>query len=363
VRPRRTTATSGLERDVASDDEVILVMRFVTARSPIARALCVVSAVIVYGCGSATDVDTRSPCTEAAPLRAHVAPLDPSVSVGNRVQLSVFLKCGAGGPTVPTAWTWKSSSPDVISVDAGGLVTGVSRGTATVTATSVRFPVAAASVAVRVVAFSSFVPTIQPPSVVLTSGGRAQFRATVSEEPNAPVVWSIDHPEIATVDPTGLVEVPRCGVAGGAVVTARHATDPTWSVSAALTVVYAPRALITIQSVRDSVTDESVDFNHVRGTVVITIRAIFNGWLSECVGVTGLEVVLGSPSGDSIVVPAGLPVFPEATTDLYFNTAARLPTGQRQTPNGNYSFRARAFDREHNLVVETATMVVTLENP
>ena len=336
-------------------------MRFVTRLGPIASVLGVVGAVIVYGCGSATDVDTRSPCADPAPLTAHVGPLEPSVSVGNRVQLNVLLRCGADGPTVSTTWKWNSSNPDVISVDAGGLATGVSRGTATVTATSVRFPVATASVAVRAIVFSSFVPSIQPPALVMAPGVVAQFRATVSEEPNAPIVWSIDQPDIATVDATGLVRAPRCGVLGAAVVTARNAADPTLSASAALIVRDPGAGHLALQFINDSISNEPADVGHVRGT--IAIRVNLDDRLVECGGVGGIEVVVKSSGRDDVVLVAKLPTYPETTTDVYCNTTARAPSGQPQTPNGSYSITARAFDPKATLIEETGAVGVTVDNP
>jgi hypothetical protein len=175
------------------------------------------------------------------------------------------------------------------------------------------------------------------------------------------LLWSIDHPEIATVDPTGIVQVPRCGVLGAAIVTARHGIDPTLSASAALTVRELSTGYIAIQFVRDSTSDLPVDFAHVRGTV--RIRVALDDRRVECGGVSRVEVVVRSSRGDENVVIAQLPIYPETTADLYFNTAARSSSGETRTPNGAYSVTARAFDPQAKLIEETPPISITLDNP
>ena len=65
-----------------------------------------------------------------------VLPLGGSVEVGAILQLSATAT-DAGGASIPSAsFTWSSSDPGVASIDATGLVTGVSDGPVTITAMS-----------------------------------------------------------------------------------------------------------------------------------------------------------------------------------------------------------------------------------
>ena len=360
MRPSRTRVTSGLERDATSNDEVLVVMRFVT-RQRLNYAGLITASVVAGACTSSTDLDGQSPCADARPLMVNIGPAGAAVTVGQSVQLNVLLRCGLDGPTVSTTWRWISSNPDVVSVDASGLASGVSLGTATLTATSLRYPFAAASIAVRSIVFTSFVPSIQPSAVIMAPGAVTQFRATVSEEPNAPIAWSIDHLEIVTVDALGIVRAPRCGVLGAAIVTARHAVDPTLSASAAITVRDPSTGHIGIQFARDSISNLPADFAHVRGTVVI--RVGLDDRLVECDRVSRVEVVVRSSRGDENVMIANRPIYPETTADVYFDTAARGSSGETRTPNGAYSITARVFDPQARLIEETEPISITLDNP
>ena len=65
-----------------------------------------------------------------------VAPTTASISVGGTVQLSATAKDAAGQPLTGRAFTWASNAPTIAQVSAGGLVTGMAEGPATITATS-----------------------------------------------------------------------------------------------------------------------------------------------------------------------------------------------------------------------------------
>ena len=336
-------------------------MRFVTSERLAGCALILAAVGFAGACTATTDLDNHSPCTGAAPLAVHISPLDPSATVGNGVRLSALLRCGDNGQTISTNWIWSSANPGVVSVDANGLATGVSRGTTIVTATSARYPDVAASVGVRAIVISAFVPTIEPPSVIMAPGTVTRFRATVSEEPNGHIMWSIDRPEIATVDPTGLVRAHLCGLAGNAVVTARDADDATLSVSAALTVRPLLSDPLAIQSVRDSISGEPTDFNHVRGTVVIRLN--LDGRMIECGELGGLQLALKSVSGNEVVLPGTPPPPGESATDLDLDTAARDLEGKPRTPNGSFTLAARVFNAQGRLIAETPGIPVTVDNP
>ena len=68
--------------------------------------------------------------------RVDVYPAAPQLLVGGRLPLLAVVRSGAGGIARGAPVTWQSSDTTVVRVDAAGVVTGVSLGEATVTATS-----------------------------------------------------------------------------------------------------------------------------------------------------------------------------------------------------------------------------------
>lgn len=103
---------------------------------------------------------------------------------------------------------WSSSNPNVLAVSADGVVTGVSAGTATITATAVlagNTRTATIQLTVRVIDVTHIY--ISPSSLSLYEGQTGQLTAEVSPSnaTNKSVTWSTSDPTVATVDSTGLV--------------------------------------------------------------------------------------------------------------------------------------------------------------
>jgi uncharacterized protein YjdB len=65
-----------------------------------------------------------------------VTPDGASVGVGGTLRLGALVTDAAGNALAGRTVAWQSSAPGVATVDAGGLVTAVSGGTTTITATS-----------------------------------------------------------------------------------------------------------------------------------------------------------------------------------------------------------------------------------
>src|SRR5438309_1094702 len=65
-----------------------------------------------------------------------VSPAAPTVQVGQTVQLAATPKDANGNPLSGRVVTWSSNNTAVATVDGNGLVTGVTAGSAIVTATS-----------------------------------------------------------------------------------------------------------------------------------------------------------------------------------------------------------------------------------
>ena len=128
----------------------------------------------------------------------------------------------SGGAALPDpVVNWSSSDPGVVTVDHEGLVTAVSNGTATITATSD----GSSAVAAIKVSIISRIAITPDSTAVLSEGGTVQLTATAFTSndravPHVRIAWSSSEPSVATVDSTGLVTAVS---AGTATVTAAYA--------------------------------------------------------------------------------------------------------------------------------------------
>ncbi|WP_051775520.1 Ig-like domain-containing protein [Paenibacillus tyrfis] len=116
------------------------------------------------------------------------------------------------------AVTWKSSDPNVATVDASGKVTAVGAGTAAITATTVDGSyTAAAEVNVSIPATSIGVTGVKlnASAISMTAGGTEMLTATVepANATNKAVTWKSSDPNVATVDASGKVTAVGAGTA------------------------------------------------------------------------------------------------------------------------------------------------------
>lgn len=107
---------------------------------------------------------------------------------------------------------WSSRKPAVATVDNNGLVTAVSLGTTTITATA-GGQSATCTVTVEPVAVGGV--SLSQTTLTLTVGQTATLTATVQPDDatDKSVVWSSDKPDIATVDENGTVTAVSPGLA------------------------------------------------------------------------------------------------------------------------------------------------------
>ncbi|MDE5836493.1 MAG: Ig-like domain-containing protein, partial [Paramuribaculum sp.] len=105
--------------------------------------------------------------------------------------------------------TWTSDNSAVATVDADGLVTAISEGMATITATTANGLTASCEVTVlkRIVIISPESIALNITQAELTEGESVQLTANVSPEntTDKTVTWSSNDPGTATVDANGLV--------------------------------------------------------------------------------------------------------------------------------------------------------------
>ncbi|MFN2322296.1 MAG: invasin domain 3-containing protein [Trueperaceae bacterium] len=164
------------------------------------------------------------PSAEPAVLSVSIDDGGRSVAVGGTLVVSASVDA-VGGASQSVAWA--SSAPSVATVNASGLVAGVAIGQAQVTATSAFDASRSATVAVEVVERSEVLAvTIIGSSRVVAVGSATQYTVTVDAVGGADeaVTWRSSQPDVATVDPTGLVNALAVGVTE---VSARSVFDPT----------------------------------------------------------------------------------------------------------------------------------------
>jgi trimeric autotransporter adhesin len=224
-----------------------------------------------------------------------VTPTTAVLSVGQTVHLQAEPLDATGNPLPGRNVTWSSANTNVVSVDNTGLVTAVGTGATSVTATS-EGKTGSAAVAVGAPTAASI--AVAPTSVSATVGQTSQLTATVRDSNNAiisgaPVGWSIDHTNIASVSSNGLVTGLS---AGSATITASsgnaRATVPvTISAVPANAVIVSPSSATLLigqrQQLSATVTDASGN--------PLTGRSI--NWRSSndavaVVGTTGLVIAV-----------------------------------------------------------------------
>jgi len=144
-----------------------------------------------------------------------VSPGAPSILVGTVVQLSATTKDAQGNTLSSRAITWSSSAEAVATVNATGLVTGVSAGgPVTITATSEGQP---GTTQVTVTApLPVAAVTVSPGAQSIVATSTAQLSATTRDAQGNTltgrvVSWSSSAEAVATVNATGLVTAVSAG--------------------------------------------------------------------------------------------------------------------------------------------------------
>jgi hypothetical protein len=130
----------------------------------------------------------------------------------------------------PSSLAWTSSSPDIASVDASGVVTGIKLGDTSVRVTDTE---SGQSTTAPVHVVPPIV--IDPPQATVSIGDHIAFTATVTGLPSSAVTWQVQESETGgTIDPTGHYAAP--GGSGTFHVIATSVSDPTISATATIVV-------------------------------------------------------------------------------------------------------------------------------
>jgi len=148
-----------------------------------------------------------------------VSPASASIGIGGTRQLSAVTKDAAGNTLTGRAVTWASSNLAVATVAGTGLVTGVTVGSVTITATS-EGKSGTATISVIIVPVASV--TVSPAAASIAISGTRQLSAVTKDSAGNTltgrvVTWGGSNTAVATVDATGLVTGV---IAGSATITA-----------------------------------------------------------------------------------------------------------------------------------------------
>jgi len=144
-----------------------------------------------------------------------VAPATAALAALGQTQQFAAVAQDANGNVVPgQAFTWTSDNPLVGRVDAGGIVTAVANGSATITATAAGVAGSATLTVAQVVT----AVVVSPPTATLAILGTQQFTAIAQDANGNPVpgqtfTWASSQPLIASVDLNGLVTALLVGTA------------------------------------------------------------------------------------------------------------------------------------------------------
>src|SRR5213076_3051662 len=203
-----------------------------------------------------------------------VTPATASVQAGQTVQLTATPRDAGGNPLSGRTVTWSSSNTEVATVSNSGLVSGVTPGSATITATS-EGKSGTSSISVTNVPVATV--DVTPPSASVQAGQTVQLTATPKDANGAPlsgrtVTWSSSNTSVAAVSNSGLVS----GVTpGSATITA---TSEGKSGTSSVTVTNVPVATVEVtppsasvqagQSVQLTATPKDAGGNPLSGRTV-----------------------------------------------------------------------------------------------
>jgi uncharacterized protein YjdB len=130
--------------------------------------------------------------------------VSPSNATLQLNQTQQFTALGTYGDSstkdISSSVEWKSSSPNVASIDSSGIATALSTGSTTITASQADL---SGSTAVLVSIHAGGL-TISPSSETISAGQTQQFTATLNGSSVSGVTWSSSQTTVATIDQNGV---------------------------------------------------------------------------------------------------------------------------------------------------------------
>ncbi|HKR09471.1 MAG TPA: Ig-like domain-containing protein [Gemmatimonadaceae bacterium] len=225
--------------------------------------------VTAVAAGSATITATSEGKTGTSSITVNVAPVatvtvslaSSSITAIGTTQATATLRDANANILTGRTVTWSSDNTAAATVDANGAVTAVAAGTANIIATSeTKTGSAELTVTPAPVATVTVTPTSATVFVAWTQQLAAETKdANGNTLTGRAVTWQSDHPEFATVSPSGLVT----GVAAGsATITA---TSEGQNGTSAITVTVAPVATVAVTLTPSTIT--AVGTSHAAATL------------------------------------------------------------------------------------------------
>jgi uncharacterized protein YjdB len=178
-----------------------------------------ITATVEGRTGTAAVTVNQPPPPPAQVNRVSVEPGSATLtSIGDTRRLSATARDADNNVISGRSVSWTSSAPAIARVASDGMVTAVSNGTATITATVDGVTGTATVTVAQQVANVS----VTPGTLSLTTGGTGQLTATATDAngngvAGAAISWTSSSPTVATVDGSGLV---RAAAPGQATITA-----------------------------------------------------------------------------------------------------------------------------------------------
>jgi alpha-tubulin suppressor-like RCC1 family protein len=263
-------------------------------------------AVALAACGGGDTPGTIT--TPPGPSPVVAVAITPStggtVLVGRTMSLAAAAKDAAGNTLAGRTITWNSSAAAVATVDANGVVTGVSAGTTVITASSegrsasttltVQAPSPAAVASVVIASASSS----------LRAGDTLRLAATTRDSAGGvlagrTVRWASSAPLVATIDSlSGLVTAIRAGTATLTASSEGRSATHALTVTAAAP-AQAPVATVTVGTALDTL--EAYELRDMQATLrdsannVLTNRVV--RWTSSNPAVATIDSVTGTLTG------------------------------------------------------------------
>lgn len=261
---------------------------------------CLAVAAIVTACGGGAET-TTPPVVKNTPVvtAVSIAFGQAQLEIGSTLPATLEVRDQSGLALTGRTAAWSSSAPTIATVDAAGTVTGVSVGTATISATvegkSGTSPILVIPPRVATV-------TIALPGAIV-AGQASTLVATLKDKSGAAltgrvVAWTSSDIRIATIDANGVLSALAPGTT--------TVTATSESIAGQVTVVVAPPAGTTpptITSITPAVLAPGV-------TATITGANFVAGPGNTTVKVAGVDVAVTSATATQLVVTlpaAGLP--------------------------------------------------------
>lgn len=282
-----------------------------------------------------------SPPPAAVTAMVEVAGLSGGMRVGQTVQLSATAKDAAGNALSGRSFTWASTSEAVASVSAGGMVTSLTPGTATIRATA---DGKTGEVTLSITPRPVGSVTVSPQAASIVVGATQQLTAVVYDTAGGAladrvVSWTSSDPAVAAVAANGMVSATG---AGGPVTITASAEGKTGT--AAITVAPVPVATVTLEpgsvSLQVGATAQfRVVARDAAGNVLVGRSAMLVSSNAAVATVDDAGVVRGVAAGTAVLTAtsegktgtAAITVTPVPVATVALSPAtASLPIGETQ---------------------------------